>query len=112
MSGLLRYKVGKSVKLARQQKGLTQESLSQAINKAVETISNIERGKTAPSLATLEDISNVLGLPVQHFVSDHGTRRSDGRQALTLELASIVEQLSDDQLLLLIKLGVTLAEHK
>jgi transcriptional regulator with XRE-family HTH domain len=47
-----------SLKAVRQQQGMTQAALAEAIDKSFETISNIERGKTAPGFATLSVIGN------------------------------------------------------
>jgi transcriptional regulator with XRE-family HTH domain len=60
--------VGKRIREARKAKGLTQEELAEAIDKTVETVSNIERGVKLPGLATLENIRKVLGVKLSQLV--------------------------------------------
>ncbi len=60
--------IGKRVREARKDKGLTQEELATLIDKTVETVSNIERGIKLPGLATLEDIRKVLDVKLSDLV--------------------------------------------
>ncbi|MEJ8559835.1 helix-turn-helix transcriptional regulator [Yoonia sp. GPGPB17] len=98
------------MKAARQQKGLTQAQLAEAIDKAFETISNIERGKTAPNFSTLYDIANVLGLPMREFFELDHEDVSDARQRPLIQLNTMIFQMDDRQLNLLLKLGQVLKE--
>ena len=99
-------------KAARTQQGLTQAQLAEAIDKAFETISNIERGKTAPNFSTLADIDNVLGLPMRDFFDVDDTALTDDRQRLLMQMNTLVSQLDDRQLGLLVKLGQVLQEDQ
>ena len=110
MSKQLKQNIGLRVKAARQQKGLTQAQLAEAIDKAFETISNIERGKTAPNFSTLHDIANVLGLPMREFFDVDEAELSDARQRLLMQLNTMVSQMDDRQLNLLLKLGQVLRD--
>ncbi|MEM6890661.1 MAG: helix-turn-helix transcriptional regulator, partial [Pseudomonadota bacterium] len=110
MSKQLKQNIGLRVKAARQQKGLTQAQLAEAIDKAFETISNIERGKTAPNFSTLYDIANVLGLPMREFFELDHEDVSDARQRLLMQLNTMIAQMDDRQLNLLLKLGQVLQE--
>lgn len=112
MSKQLKQNIGLRVKAARQQKGLTQAQLAEAIDKAFETISNIERGKTAPNFSTLHDIANVLGLPMREFFELDDEDVSDARQRLLMSVNALVSQLDDRQLGLLLKLGKVLHEDR
>ncbi|MEP0941988.1 MAG: helix-turn-helix transcriptional regulator [Rhizobiaceae bacterium] len=116
MAQNLKQNIGSRVKLARKQKGMTQAELAAAIDKAFETVSNIERGKTAPNFLTLWDISLVVGVPMRDFFDmeqegTDGTLVSAKRQELLLKMHHTVEQLDDNALALWVKLGQTLAEH-
>lgn len=84
--------------------------LAQAMDKAFETISNVERGKTAPNCSTLYDIANVLGLPMREFFELEGMDVSDARQRLLMQLNTMMSQMDDRQLNLLLKLGLVLRE--
>ena len=116
MAQNLKQNIGSRVKLARKQKGMTQAELAVAIDKAFETVSNIERGKTAPNFLTLWDISKVVGVPMRDFF-DMGeevagvSSVSAVRQETLLKLHHVVDQLDDDGLALLVKLGTALADH-
>ena len=110
MSKQLKQNIGLRVKAARQQRGLTQAQLAEAIDKAFETLSNIERGKTAPNFSTLHDIANVLGLPMREFFDVDEAELSDARQRLLIQLNTMISQMDDRQLNLLLKLGQVLQE--
>ena len=110
MSDQLKRNIGLRVKAARTQKGMTQAQLAEAIDKAFETISNIERGKTAPNFSTLNDIANVLGMPMREFFDVEDADVSNDRQKLLMQLNTMVADMDDRQLNLLLKLGQVLQE--
>jgi len=110
MNDQVKRNIGLRVKAARTQKGLTQAQLAEAIDKAFETISNIERGKTAPNFSTLADIADVLGLPMREFFDVDHEDVTDDRQRLLMQVNTLVSQLDDRQLGLLVKLGNVLKE--
>jgi transcriptional regulator with XRE-family HTH domain len=110
MSDQLKRNIGLRVKAARTQQGLTQAQLAEHIDKAFETISNIERGKTAPNFSTLADIAAVLKMPIRDFFDVDGDDLSDGRQRLLMQVNTLVAQMGDQQLGLLLKLGQVLKE--
>lgn len=60
--------VGKRIRESRKTRGLTQEQLAEAIDKTVETVSNIERGIKLPGLSTLEDIRKALDVKLSYLV--------------------------------------------
>ena len=112
MSGQLKRNIGLRVKAARTQKGLTQPQLAEAIDKAFETISNLERGKTAPNFSTLADIANVLGLPMREFFDVEDVDVTDARQRLLMQMNSLISDMDERQLNLLLKLGNVLMEDE
>ncbi|MBO6669651.1 helix-turn-helix transcriptional regulator [Parvibaculum sp.] len=69
MAGSLKKHVGGRIRAARKDAGLTQDQLAGMIDKSVETISNLERGHTAPSLETLDHLARALAQPVEWFLS-------------------------------------------
>jgi len=111
MSKQLKQNIGLRVKAARTQQGLTQAQLAEAIDKAFETISNIERGKTAPNFSTLYDIANVLGLPMREFFDVDEEDLTDARQRLLMQVNAMIAQMDNRQLNLLLKLGQVLQEE-
>lgn len=59
--------LGNKIKQIRKNKNLTQEELSELINIEVPSLSNIERGKFAPSIETLQKLSSALGVQMWEF---------------------------------------------
>lgn len=66
----LKSLIATRIKAARQAKGVTQEELAEAIDRTVETISNLERGKSLPSLQTLMIIANALDMSISELLED------------------------------------------
>jgi transcriptional regulator with XRE-family HTH domain len=54
--------IGNNIKTARLLKGLTQEKLSEQLNKSTNFISLIESGKSGISIDTIVDICNILNI--------------------------------------------------
>ena len=106
--------IGVRVKTARQSKGLTQEQLADAIGKAVETVSNIERGAMLTGIDTLQRIAQALELPLAYFFEDAEDARQVGRARLEDEqqLAAMGRQLSHDDLRLALSLITALQQHR
>ena len=108
MRDQVKRNIGLRVKAARQQRGLTQAQLADEIDKAFETISNIERGKTAPNFLTLADIADVLQLNLKDFFDGDEVGVSDLRRQSLTQLNALVGQMDDTTLALFLKLGTVL----
>jgi transcriptional regulator with XRE-family HTH domain len=63
----VRIRFGKQLRQIRRVKDITQEKLAEEIGVSAEFISNMERGKAAPSFETLEKLANVLETDIQEF---------------------------------------------
>lgn len=63
----INHQIGQRMRELRQERGLTQDQLSKQLLKSIETISNMERGKTMPSLYTLEKFCQVVGVTLGEF---------------------------------------------
>lgn len=61
---------GKKIKIAREEKNLTQAELSEKIGISQNFLGDIERGLKLPSLNTLISISNTLKLSLDNLFSD------------------------------------------
>ena len=112
MSDLLKQNIGYRVKTLRHQHGLTQAQLAEAIDKAFETISNLERGKTAPNFSTLADIAAVFKVPMREFFKGMDEQLSGERQQLLTQLNLLAGSMDDQTLELFLKLGEVLAEDR
>jgi y4mF family transcriptional regulator len=54
--------LGQAIRIRRKELGVDQRTLSELSGVSVHTISDIESGKGNPTLSTVEDLLNVLGL--------------------------------------------------
>lgn len=90
--------LGKNIKERRNQLGWTQATLAELVKVDVETISRIERGAILPSILKLEQVANVLGLPLAELLRSSSTLAQDQ----SLELLDWMQNLSgaDRQLVL------------
>ncbi len=59
--------VGKRIKELRIERGLTLADLSEETNLSISYLSQVERDKTTPSLATLTSIAQALNVSVRYF---------------------------------------------
>lgn len=102
----LKSYIGLRVKAARHEKGLTQEQFAAHLGKAVETISNIERGAAFTGLETLEKIASLTDKPMSFFFEGvEGARSASPRRlAIEEELRVQVSSLSDGDLSLVVAL--------
>lgn len=94
MSDDLKRRIGRRVRALREIRNLTQEQLAEAIERSVETIGNIERGKTLVSLDALERIAQVLQVPISDFF-DEGSRTTAARAGIEARIRDVVRGLSD-----------------
>ncbi len=69
----LQDRIGIRVRKARTERGLTQEALAALVDRSVDTLSLIERGKILPGLDTLDALCGGLGIKVGDVldVGDH-----------------------------------------
>lgn len=106
--------IGKRVSEARQAKRLSQEALAELIEKAIPTISNIERGKVYTSLDTLEKIAKGLSKPVSYFFEDVEAigRMKPARYSLEQEALGQLKRLTDRDAELALSLLKAFVKHR
>src|SRR4051794_8266964 len=63
-----RINIGPAVRVRRKELGLTLKNLAERSGLSVAFISQVERGKTTPSIISLLQISDTLGVSVNYFV--------------------------------------------
>ncbi len=63
----LEKRIGGKITKIRSAKKLTQAQLAEKVNFSVESISRMERGVSFPSLKTMENIAEVLNVPLKNF---------------------------------------------
>jgi transcriptional regulator with XRE-family HTH domain len=64
-----RHRVGRNVRLLRQQKGLTQEKLAVDSEIDLTYMGGIERGRRNPSLMVMVRIAKALGVPLTDLLA-------------------------------------------
>lgn len=64
--------IGRNIKSARAQQGLTQGELAEALGVETVTMSRIETGAQQPSISRLQQIAGVLGTSLAALVAEAG----------------------------------------
>lgn len=67
--------IGRVVRSARLQQGMTVAQLASATGLSIGMLSKIENGATSPSLATLQMLSHALSMPITAFFRGYEERR-------------------------------------
>ena len=83
--------LGKNIKARRSQLGWTQATLAELVRVEVETISRVERGAIVLSVLKLEQLAEVLGLPMADLLRSSSTLAQDQ----SLEIFDWLQQLSE-----------------
>ncbi len=103
MSENLKRTIGARLKVARTARGLTQERLAENIGKTEETVSNIERGKSLPSIETMLDICSVLGLELGELFAQAARPVTGSRAQAEASAIHLIRNLGDDDLGIAVK---------
>ena len=92
--------MGKKIRLAREEYGLSQADLAEKIFRRRATVSEIETGKSELGTITLSRISYVLEKPITYFFPDFAIRKMNREElsSIAQELLLIFESLDDDAL--------------
>lgn len=61
-------KLGKNLKRIRTKKGMTQGDIVRTLGVSRSFVSNIENGKTNPTLATIVKLAKALGVSVEELI--------------------------------------------
>jgi transcriptional regulator with XRE-family HTH domain len=108
---------GICLKTIRLRRGLTQEDLAELIDRSVDSISNMERGVSAPSYETLTRLAEKLGVPVEALsgkdepVTRGRSAASPERVELQAELADLARTLDDTLLKIAVEQIQVLARY-
>ena len=97
MEAQIKIHIAQTIKSARKLKGFTQQELGELIGRTSESLSNIERAKSIPSVETLIALAAALELPVSAFFPELEENReaSPKRLRLEAEASGIIRNLSD-----------------
>lgn len=61
---------GEKLKIARKERGMSQQELADLLDTTKSTISRWERSLNEPGIETMKIVSEILGKPIQYFLSD------------------------------------------
>ena len=92
-------KFGMRVRALRHLQGLTQESLSEKIDRAVSAVSAIERGETRPSFETLLRLSRALEVPLAELFNFEGAESETARVIYLTTLSFVAKSLPTEDLI-------------
>lgn len=105
-------KTGSMIREARQNKNYTQSELGELLGVTNKAVSRWENGESFPDIGVLEQLANVLELPIEDIVT--GEHSADEKQAVTevvriARLAKVQERQKRRQVVLcMIALGILL----
>lgn len=96
----MKYKlIGKKIKKARREKGVTQEKLAEELDVSVSFISQIETGKKHFNLNRISEISEILEKPVGYFIDGY-----DGINSDIDEIIYILKKMDEKQLKMVLEI--------
>jgi transcriptional regulator with XRE-family HTH domain len=87
--------LGQRIRILRDSRGLTQSELAGLTRKSVETISNIERGRTIPSVRTLAHLAEILQV---ELIALFDTRQPSTATGSNAEFGPRLRALSEDDI--------------
>lgn len=91
----MEYKlVGKRIKKARSEKGLTQEKFAEELGVSVSFISQVESGNKKFNLSRISEVSKILERPITYFVEGYEIKSNSDLE----EIIAILKEMSDKQL--------------
>jgi transcriptional regulator with XRE-family HTH domain len=107
----LNARIGRKIREARRQLGLTQQELATQLNWSQPKLSKVERGAITLSIADLSEIAESLGQPMNGLLPDSSTapqdriehslltlfRRLDGDTRRQLVIRFVLELLDEEQ---------------
>ena len=111
-AGELKRRFGKQVQGLREAKGLTQEQLADRIGRSVDTVGNIERGVNATRIEVAYQIAVELGVTLPDLFAFPGTAAPLQPAASAVrQLLGDCDQATAEQLLALVRIGLSLAKR-
>lgn len=85
--------IGKRIRDAREQKGLTQMKLAELVGLSTIAISNIEIGKSSPNLKNITIIAEILDVSIDMLVADKNSNKyKEHVQEIVLKLNKMDEK--------------------
>lgn len=89
--------IGKKIRTFRLHAGLTQEKLAEKLEITFQQVQKYERGVTKVNLIKLQEIADILNVPVSAFFED-STSPTSQRTELEMVLLQAFNKIKDDHL--------------
>ena len=90
--------IGEQIKTVREAKGLSQKQVALSINMDPSQYSKIEKGKTDPSISTLEKVADALNVSLPElFQSQEIFKDINSADKTIMEKLQLIEQLDDQE---------------
>jgi len=90
--------IGSQIKTVREAKKLSQKHVALSVNMDPSQYSKIEKGKTDPSVSTLERIARALGVSLAElFESDEIFKDINSADKTIMEKLRLIEQLDEQE---------------
>lgn len=93
----IKSRISIGIKAIRKRRGLSQEEMAELINRSPDAISNLERGKSLPTIETLDELAKGLNIPLAEFFLDPETEDADRAETIA-RLNDAARQLDDKTL--------------
>ncbi|MER9485074.1 helix-turn-helix domain-containing protein [Mesorhizobium sp. M0563] len=108
----LKEAFGNRIKSLRRQRGLTQDALAFRAERAVDTISLIERGVNWPNAETVEKLAEALGATINELFDDLPVASTDDGEDQLAVGRDMLKQLDDKDLALALVMLNALLQKK
>jgi transcriptional regulator with XRE-family HTH domain len=95
--------VGRNIRAARKAKGFSQWELAERSGLSADFIGKVERGRTSPSIESLAQIAEALGLPVRECFE--GDPANEAAQGALMALLHLCRERPNEDVALLVGLA-------
>jgi len=90
--------IGSKLKKVREAKGLSQKQVALSIDMDPSQYSKIEKGKTDPSISTIDKITKALGVTLAEFFNaDDIFKEVNSADKTIMEKLRLIEELDDEE---------------
>lgn len=107
----LRNRVGLRIRTLRKAAGLSQDELAARMERSVDAISAMERGKSLPGYETLERLSVALGISIEELFDSADESGSTERRKAIAEIGAAIRSLDDRQLRLAVDMIMSIRKN-
>jgi transcriptional regulator with XRE-family HTH domain len=102
--------VGANIRAARRARGLSQWQLAERSGLSADFIGKVERATTSPSLESLHQMAEALGLPLPDLFEGHPT--AEAPQGALFELIQLCRTRPHADIALLLRMAQLLFQHR